>query len=79
MFQNYQRKWRILLLSMNINKALKRDKKISKRKNGHVVDSKSVFTIERLAKERALEIRSKRKQKELSEWSTLLDVQTVGN
>lgn len=50
---------------MKIDKANNRDKKREKRKNGHIVDSKSVFEIQRLEKERALEIRKKRKQKEL--------------
>jgi hypothetical protein len=49
---------------MNIQKASKRDNKIQKRKNGHREDGRSVFTIKRLQKERALQIEQERKRKE---------------
>ena len=49
---------------MNLHKASKRDNKISKRRNGHQEDGRSVFTIKRLQKERAQEIERERKRKE---------------
>jgi hypothetical protein len=52
---------------MNLRKATQRERKINKRKNGMVVDSRSVFTIQRLQKERAEKIREERKIKEESQ------------
>lgn len=49
---------------MNIKKALQRDRKYNKRKNGMVVDSKSVLNIERIQKERAEKIREEREKKQ---------------
>lgn len=49
---------------MNLHKASKRDNKINKRKNGHREDGRSVFTIKRIQKEKALRIEKERKRKE---------------
>ena len=49
---------------MNINKALQRDRKHNKRTHGMVVDSKSVFNIQRLQKERAEQLKKEREEKE---------------
>jgi hypothetical protein len=49
---------------MNINKATKRDRKRSK-KNDMQTDSKSVFTIMNVQKDRAKKIKQQRKIKEM--------------
>jgi hypothetical protein len=49
---------------MNLRKALERERKQHKRKSGMVIDSKSVFTIQRIQKERAEQIRKERENKE---------------
>lgn len=50
---------------MNLRKALERERKQKKRKNGMVVDSKSVFTIQRIQKERAEQLKKEREEKEI--------------
>jgi len=49
---------------MRLDKASSRDNKLKKRKSGHREDGRSVFTIKRLQKERALQIEQERKRKE---------------
>lgn len=49
---------------MKLSKASQRDRKINRRKHGMVVDSKSVFTIQRVQKERAEQIKKEREEKE---------------
>ena len=49
---------------MNINKAAKRDNKLKKRKNGMREDSRSVFTIKQVQKDRAKKIEKARRKKE---------------
>ena len=49
---------------MNINKAIKRDRKIGRRKNGHREDGRSVFLIKKIQKERALRIKKEHIRKE---------------
>ncbi len=49
---------------MKIGKCLRRDLKINKREKGHQEDGRSVFTIKRLQKERALRIRKEQLQKQ---------------
>jgi len=50
---------------MNLHKALERERKQHKRKNGMVIDSKSVFTIQQIQKERAEQLKKEREEKEL--------------
>lgn len=50
---------------MNLRKALERERKHTKRKNGMVVDSKSVFVIQHIQKKRAEELKKEREKKEL--------------
>lgn len=49
---------------MNINKAKKRDRKIQQRKSGMKIDNRNIFILERIKKEKAEEIKRKRKEKE---------------
>lgn len=49
---------------MKLEKASKRDNKISKRTNGHQEDGRSVFTIKKIQRERAMAIERERKRKE---------------
>lgn len=49
---------------MKIHKALKRDKKIQRRKSGHTMDNRSIFLLEEEKKKRALQIRKEREEKE---------------
>lgn len=47
---------------MNINKAIKRDRKIKRRRYGHKVDGKSIFTIQEKQKQRAEQIKRERER-----------------
>jgi len=49
---------------VKLEKASKRDNKISKRTNGHQEDGRSVFTIKKIQRERAMAIERERKRKE---------------
>jgi hypothetical protein len=49
---------------MDIRKALRRDKKISKRTRGMITESRSVFSIQEEMKKRSEEIKNRRKEKE---------------
>jgi len=49
---------------VKLTKASKRDNKINKRRNGHREDGRSVFTIKKLQRDRALAIEKERKRKE---------------
>jgi hypothetical protein len=49
---------------MDIKKALKRDNKISKRRNGHQEDGRSVFAIKEEQRKRAQRIRTEREIKD---------------
>jgi hypothetical protein len=49
---------------MDIKKALRRDKKISKRTRGMIIESRSVFGIQEETKKRSEEIKRWRKEKE---------------
>ena len=49
---------------MKLEKAVKRERKHRRNKWGHVVDSKSVFTIVETQKNRAKKIKQERKRKE---------------
>jgi hypothetical protein len=49
---------------VKLTKASKRDNKINRRRSGHREDGRSVFTIKKIQRERALRIESERKRKE---------------
>jgi hypothetical protein len=49
---------------VKLTKASKRDNKINRRRNGHREDGRSVFTIKKIQRERALRIEQDRKRKE---------------
>lgn len=49
---------------MNIFKAVKRDRKREKRRNGPREDGRSVFEIERIQRDRSAEIKKQRQQKQ---------------
>jgi hypothetical protein len=49
---------------MNIFKAIKRDRKIQRRKYGHVTDGRSVFVIKETERQRAEKIKNQRLLKE---------------
>ena len=49
---------------MKLEKACRRQQKINKRKNGMRVDNKSIFTLEEVKRNKALEIKKKREEKE---------------
>jgi hypothetical protein len=49
---------------MKIDKALRRDDKINQRRNGMVVDNRSIFTIQEEQKKKAEQIRLERELKE---------------
>jgi hypothetical protein len=48
---------------LNINKALRRENKISRRKNGHQVDNRNIFILEEEKVKRKREIEQKRLEK----------------
>lgn len=50
-----------------LDKALKRDKKIHKRKHGHVIDNKGIFILEEMKIKRANKEKAKRKKQRIQE------------
>ena len=50
---------------MKIDKANRRDVRIQKRRGGHQVDNKGIFTIVEEQKKRAKKIKKARKEKEI--------------
>jgi hypothetical protein len=50
----------------SIYKALRRDRKINRRRTGHQVDGRSVFLLEEEKKKRAEAIKRRREEKEAS-------------
>ena len=49
---------------MKLEKSLNRDRKINRRKGGHKVDNKGIFTIVETQKKKALRIKKEREEKE---------------
>jgi len=49
---------------MKLQKAVKRDRKINRRQNGHLEDGRSVFTIQEEQRKRADKIKQERAEKE---------------
>lgn len=49
---------------MNLDKAVKRDRKRQRRKYGHVVENRSIFTLEEVKVKKALKIKKEREEKE---------------
>ena len=56
-------------MAYQIDKQRRRDKKRNKQQNGMRVDSKSVFLIERLQRERAEAIKRKRQRERKQEYA----------
>ena len=48
----------------SISKAISRDRKINRRKNGHQIDNRGIFVIEETKRERARKIKQQREEKE---------------
>lgn len=56
---------------MKLEKAIKRDRDVNKRRSGHKVDGRSVFKIQEIQKERAIKI--KRNVKQLAQEASIND------
>jgi hypothetical protein len=50
---------------LKIEKAIKRDREIARRRGGHKVDNKGIFTLLEEQKKRAKNIKKERKEKEI--------------